>query len=110
VQSAFECPNELAESIVESCMPKGPKGKKPPSILSSPELLWAKPKRKRLNASERRDLKAAAAQIFVQQCGRKAHAGHNSNDRSYSRTTVDAVRHMKPEKLDQLLRHGEDDE
>ena len=90
-------------------MSKGTKGQSPPSIYSSLEAWTAKPKRKSLNASERRERKAAAAQLFVQQAGRRAHAGHDPNDRSYDRKTVEAVRHMKPDDLDKLLRHGEDE-
>jgi hypothetical protein len=89
-------------------MPKGPKGQRPPSIWDSIEAWNAKPQRTKLNAAERHDLRAAELQLFAKQVGRKAHAGHDPNDRRYSRSTVDAVRHMKPEVLDELLRDGED--
>jgi hypothetical protein len=69
----------------------------------------AKPKRKRLNAAARRELKAVAMQLFAKDYARKAYAGWDPNDRRYARETVDAVRHMKPEELDRLLRDGEDD-
>ena len=89
-------------------MPKGPKGQRPPSIWDSCEAWNAKPKRKKLNAEDRQGLRAAELQLFVKQCGRKAHAGHDPNDRRYSRTTVDALRHMKPEILDEFLRDREE--
>ena len=89
-------------------MPKGPKGQRPPNIFHSLEAWNIKPGRRKLNAAEREALRAAELQLFLKQCGRRAHAGHDPNDRSYSRTTVDAVRHMKPEDLDDYLRYGED--
>ena len=88
-------------------MPKGPKGKRSPSLYSSPELLLAKPKRKVLNALERRAIKSATLQLFIKRYGHRAHAGHDPNDRSYSRDRVEAVRYMSLEKLEKLLRGGE---
>jgi hypothetical protein len=41
--------------------------------------------RKRLNAAEKRALAAGRVGRFVQQYGRKAHNGHDPNDRSYDR-------------------------
>ena len=67
-----------------------------------------KPKRKRLNADERRERKAAELQIFAKNYARKAHAGSDPNDRRYARETVDMVRHMRPDELDRLLRNGEE--
>ena len=89
-------------------MPKGPMGQRPPSVRDSLEAWNAKPKRSKLNAAERHDLRAAELQLFAKQLGRKARAGHDPNDRRYSRSTVDAVRHMKAAVLDELLRDGED--
>jgi hypothetical protein len=72
-------------------------------------ICWCGLPRKRLNAEEKRARKAAAVQLFAKQCGRKAHAGHDPNDRAYNRDTVEAVRRMRPEELDRLLRDGEED-
>lgn len=63
--------------------------------------------RRRLNADERRALKAASIRTFVQQYERKAHRGHDPNDRRYSRHIENSVRHMKPDELDRLLRDDE---
>lgn len=41
---------------------------------------------------------------FLQQYGRKAHAGHDPNDRRYDRRIERAIRAMPPEELDELLR------
>ena len=90
-------------------MPKGPKGQK--SSLSWPPSLdqWrARPKRKRLNANEKRASKAAAAQHFAQQYARKAQKGVEPNDRQYEREIEESIKSMKPEELDRLLRDGED--
>jgi hypothetical protein len=59
--------------------------------------------RKRLNAAEKRALAAARVGCFVQQYGRKAHKGHDPNDRGYDRKVERAVKRMKPGKLDELL-------
>ena len=66
------------------------------------------PKRKRLNADQRRATKAAAIQQFAKQYGRKA-GRSEPNDRHYDREVEKAVRKMRPEDLDRLLREGEDD-
>jgi hypothetical protein len=69
----------------------------------------AKPKRKRLNANERRERKAAEIQIFAKNYARKTNASApDPNDRRYARETVDMVRHMRPDELDRLLRNGEE--
>ena len=83
-------------------MLKGPKGRRQPAADD------AKPERKKLNAGERRALKAADLQLFVKRVGRPAPKGKEPNDRSYSRDQVEAVRHMKPEDFDRFLRDGED--
>jgi hypothetical protein len=64
--------------------------------------------RKRLNAAEKRALAAGRVGRFVQQYGRKAHNGHDPNDRSYDRKVERAVKRMKPSKLDELLRDDEE--
>ena len=87
-------------------MPKRPRGKISPSADSSPESFREKPRRKVLNVSERHALRAAAMQLFVNRCGRRARSGLYPNDRHYGRETVDAVRRMRPEDLDALL-HGD---
>jgi len=44
---------------------------------------------------------------FVQQYGRKAHKGHDPNDRSYDPKLEQKMRRMKPEELSELL-YGEE--
>jgi hypothetical protein len=63
--------------------------------------------RKRPNAEEKRALKSASVRTFVQQYERKAHKGHDPNDRRYNRDTEKSVKRMKPDELDRLLRDGE---
>jgi len=65
------------------------------------------PKRKHLNADQRRALKAAGLQRFIQQYGRRAHRGVEPNDRRYQREMEGAVKRMKPEDLDEILREDE---
>ena len=66
-------------------------------------------KRRRPNAAERRALKAATVQTFIQQYGRKAQrGGADPDDRAYDNEVRQAVERMKPERLDQLLRDDED--
>ncbi len=59
--------------------------------------------RKRPNATQKRALAAARVGLFVQQYRRKAHKGHDANDRSYDRKIERALKRMKPNKLDDLL-------
>jgi len=66
-----------------------------------------KPKR-RLNAEQKRALKAATVGLFVQQYGRKAQRGVEPSDRRYDLDVERAVRQLKPEELDALLRDDED--
>jgi hypothetical protein len=68
----------------------------------------AKPQRRHLNAVEKRALQAADARLFVQQYGRKAQKGVEPNDRRFDEDYAKAVRRMKPERLDQLLRDDEE--
>jgi hypothetical protein len=63
-----------------------------------------RPKRKRLNASEKRALAAAAVGRFVRQYERKAQKGVEPNDRRYDRKVEKAVKRMTPQQLDELLR------
>jgi hypothetical protein len=67
-----------------------------------------RPKRPRLNADQKRALKAARLQLFVQQYGRKAQKGMEPNDRHYERETETTVKRMKPDELDRLLRDDEE--
>jgi type II secretory pathway component HofQ len=69
----------------------------------------AAPKRKRPNADEKRALKSAKLQLFVQSYGRRAQKGVEPNDRSYEREVEKAVKRMRPDELDRLLREDEDD-
>jgi hypothetical protein len=66
------------------------------------------PKGKKPNASDRQQLKAAELRLFVRATGRKAQKRTEPNDRPVDRRTTDAVRHMRPEDFDRLLRDGED--
>lgn len=68
----------------------------------------AKSKRRRLNADQKRALKAAAVHVFLQIYGRKAQRGVEPNDRPYSRNMERRLKQMKPEKLDLLIRDDED--
>jgi hypothetical protein len=67
------------------------------------------PKRKRLNADEKRERRATGWQLFVKQIGRKAQRGTEPNDRKHSVKMDRRLRRMRPEDFDQLPRHGEDD-
>jgi hypothetical protein len=66
-----------------------------------------KPKRRHLNAKERRELKAAAVRLFTQQYGRRAQKGFDPNDRKYRRDVERQVQQMRPDELDPLLRREE---
>jgi hypothetical protein len=66
------------------------------------------PKRRRLNADQKRALKAATVRIFVQKYGRKAQRGIEPNDRRYDREVEQSLRRMKPDELDSLLRDDEE--
>jgi hypothetical protein len=65
------------------------------------------PPKRRLNADQKRALKAASLQTFVQEYGRQAQKGVEPNDRDYDRDLEKAIKQMKPEELDKLLRDGE---
>jgi len=61
-------------------------------------------KRHRLNADQKRALKSARLDLFVQQYARKAQKGMEPNDRHYERKLEKTVKRMKPDELDRLLR------
>jgi hypothetical protein len=65
------------------------------------------PKRRHINADQKRALKSATLQTFVQQYARKAHKGFDPNDRRYDREVERAIKHLTPETLDSLLRDDE---
>jgi hypothetical protein len=65
-------------------------------------------KRKRLNASERRALRAADAVKFVQQYGRKVQKGKEPNDRWLVKNLTQSIKQMGPAEFDLLLRDDED--
>jgi hypothetical protein len=64
--------------------------------------------RRRLNADQKRALKAAELAKFAQQYARPAQKSGEPNDRSYSREVEQAAKRMKPESLDLLLRNDDD--
>lgn len=73
-----------------------------------PEVPKDRPTRRRLNADQKRALRAADIRRFVRQYGRSASPGYDPNDRSYDREIEQAVRRMPPEELDRLMREDED--
>jgi hypothetical protein len=66
-----------------------------------------KPVRRRLNAKQKRALKAADVRLFVQKYG---HGGRRNftNNRDYDRELERAIQRMSPEELDRLLREDEE--
>jgi hypothetical protein len=65
--------------------------------------------RKRRNLAEKRALKSAALQKFIQQYGRKTQKGGlDPNDRHYSEDIERLIKQMSPKELDRLLREDED--
>jgi hypothetical protein len=66
------------------------------------------PRRRHLNADEKRALKAATVNLFVRQYGRKAQRGMEPNDRRYSRDVERALKQLKPDELDSLIRDDEE--
>jgi len=85
-------------------VPKGPKGKRPPSPRDDIAAWRERPERKRLNAAERRAIKAVAIQHFAKKAGRRAQKNTEPNDRKYDRGVAAAVSRMRAEDLDSLLR------
>jgi hypothetical protein len=53
-------------------------------------------------------LKSAALRTFVQEYGRKAQKHSEPNDRRYDRDIERAIKHLRPEQLDRLLRNDEE--
>lgn len=68
------------------------------------------PMTKRSKSLDRQARCAAQLQLFVKKYARKSRPCFDPNDRSYDRKIETAAKRMKPETLDALLRHGEDDE
>ena len=63
------------------------------------------PKKRR----KKRRVTEADVGLFLRQYGRKAHPGHDPNDRSYSREIEKKIKQMKAEDVDRLMR-GEEPE
>ena len=59
--------------------------------------------------SKRKKKLQAEIGAFLKQYARKAHAGHDPNDRPYDRRIEAMVKRMKPEELDELM-HGPDED
>jgi hypothetical protein len=66
-------------------------------MASSDESL---PKKRR----KRRRLTEADMSLFLRQYGRKAHRGHDPNDRQYSRKIEQKIKRMRVEEVDRLIR------
>ena len=64
---------------------------------------------RKLNLTEKRAKTAEDISRFVKQYARKAQKRQEPNDRDYDRKIEQAVKRMRPEDLDELLRHGETD-
>ncbi|MGD9795479.1 MAG: hypothetical protein AB7V43_18600 [Acidimicrobiia bacterium] len=58
-------------------------------------------------AWNRRKLQANLG-TFMRQYGRRAHAGHDPNDRGYDRKVEKLVKQMSPEEVDEMI-NGERD-
>jgi hypothetical protein len=67
------------------------------------EAKFVRPKRKKINAIQRKQLKAAAVQLFVKQYARKAQKRTEPNDRKYSRDLEKALKAMNPLELSALI-------
>jgi hypothetical protein len=66
-----------------------------------------KPTRRHLNADQKRALRAATVSVFLRQYGRKAQRHMEPNDRRYSRDLENALKQLRPEALDALMRDDE---
>jgi hypothetical protein len=78
-------------------------------LCSAPWTRSLAPKRRHLNAAERRALRAADAMKYIQQYGRKAQkGGMDPNDRWLIKDLTQAIKQMDPEDFDRLLRDDED--
>lgn len=63
----------------------------------------------RSKLADRQAREALDAQLFIQRYGRKARGnGTDPNDRSYDRGMKAKLKRMTPERLDALLRDGDD--
>jgi hypothetical protein len=60
-----------------------------------------------LSLEEKRRLRAADLQLFVQQYARPAPKGREPNDRRYRRDIEKMAKRMQPDELDDLLRNDE---
>ncbi len=67
----------------------------------------AKPKR-RLNAAQKRALKAAKLAVYLKEVGRRAQKRTEPNDRRDSYDLGDKIRNISPNEFDQLMREDED--
>jgi len=57
----------------------------------------------------RKQMLQAEIGTFLKKYARKAHAGYDPNDRSYSRKIEGSVKRMRPEDLDALIQGAEDE-
>jgi hypothetical protein len=60
--------------------------------------------------SKRKKKLQAEIGVFLKQYARKAHAGHDPNDRQYDRHIEAMIKRMKPEELDELMNGSDEDE
>jgi hypothetical protein len=60
--------------------------------------------------NKRKDRLKAEIGTFLRQYGRKAHAGHDPNDRSYSREIEAFIKRMSPEEFDALVNGSDEDD
>lgn len=65
--------------------------------------------KKKVNAAEKRALRAEKFRMFVKQVGRKAQKNTEPNDRKHDKAVERQMKQMKPEQFDDLLRDGEED-
>ena len=72
------------------------------------EVPAEKPARKRLNATQKRELKTAEIKRFVQAYGRRPGKGNMACDRQMDRKLQEEISRMPPEELDRILREDED--
>lgn len=68
------------------------------------------PKHSEANKVSREQRRRAEVSTFLRQYARKSHAGHDPNDRRYSREVEGMVRRMRPEEFDELLNGPDRDE
>jgi hypothetical protein len=106
----FEGSGDWGEQGGEALMPKGPKGKSPKESFYHVDRVRTKPKRKKLNAVQRRELKAAALQLFVKRVGRQVQRGVEPNDRKHSRDVEKAADQMAPEEFYELTADEADEQ